>query len=127
MLAVQIFETGQTIEVQGLAVDDDGAIFKGQGETENYIMSLFLNFTPSASVPSFTGCMLEMVTNKVRRTVVVIAAPPLPFSSPGPQAHSALRLLCLQVELGVSAVMRLRLTPCACSLLHLRTQAAKPT
>jgi hypothetical protein len=66
----QIFETGQTIEVQGLAVDNDGAIFKGQGETENYVMSLFLNFTPSASIPSFTGCMLEMVTNTVRAVVM---------------------------------------------------------
>jgi hypothetical protein len=66
----QIFETGQTIEVQGLAVDDDGAIFKGQGETENYVMSLFLNFTPSANIPSFTGCMLEMVTNTVRAVVM---------------------------------------------------------
>jgi hypothetical protein len=62
----QIFETGQTIEVQGLAVDDDGAIFKGQGETENYVMSLFLNFTPSANIPSFKGCMLVIATNTVR-------------------------------------------------------------
>ncbi len=66
----QIFETGQTIEVQGLAVDDHGAIFKGQGETENYVMSLFLNFTPSANIPSFKGCMLVIATNTVRVVVM---------------------------------------------------------